>query len=188
MTRLRALFAGAILVGATAACAGNAPDVAAAPVTGVPMGTGGPRGLGLEMTRRTDGMEIMLPVPVAQVFPALEAVFASLQIPLTVRDPLKGLVGNEGLKFRRKLGALEARKLFDCGGSSGMPNSETYTIKMSVISTVIPTDDGRSRLLTVVQASGENPNYPGSGVSCASTGSLEDRIAADLRTRLNAAG
>jgi hypothetical protein len=181
---------GVVMLAAVAAlsgCAsGKAPDVAAAPVTGVPMGTGGgSRGFGLEVTKRTDGVEASFAAAPAAVFAALEAVFAGLELPLTVRDPAKGTLGNEGYKFRRKLADLPSRRLFDCGGTSGMPNAETYTIKMSVVANVNDAGNGMSRLLTVVQASAENPNYPGSGVSCSSSGALEDRIAADLRKRLN---
>jgi hypothetical protein len=171
----------------TACATGQAPDVAAAPVTGVPMGTGGgTRGLGLEVTKRTDGVEASFAAPSAKVFAALEAVLAGLELPLTMRDPAKGTIGNEGYKFRRKLADMPSRKLFDCGGSSGMPNAETYTIKMSVLSSVSDAGVGMSKVTTVVQASAENPNYPGSGVSCSSSGALEDRIVADLKVRLNA--
>ena len=167
---------------------GQAPDVSAAPVTGVPIGTGGgTRGLGLEVTKRTDGVVVTVAAPTSRVFMALEEVLAGIGLPLTVRDPAKGVIGNEGYKFRRKLTDMPSRKLFDCGGSSGMPNAETYTIKMSVLASVNDAGGGMSRVTTVVQASAENPNYPASGVSCSSSGALEDRIAADLKRRLNAA-
>jgi hypothetical protein len=184
ITGLVALAAASLL---TACQAAKAPDVAAAPVSSVPMGTGGgTRGFGLEVTKRTDGVETTVAASRAAVFTALEAVFAGLPLPLTVRDAAAGTIGNEGYKFRRKLGDMPSRKLLDCGGSSGMPNAETYTIKMSVLTNVTDAGTGSTTLTTVVVASAENPNYPGSGVSCSSTGALEARIAGDLRTRLNA--
>jgi hypothetical protein len=172
----------------TACTTAKSPDVAAAPVIGVPMGTGGgTRGRGLEVTKRVDGVEASFAAPTDKVFAALEAVLAALELPLTVRDPQSGSIGNEGHKFRRKLGDMPSRRLFDCGGTSGMPNSETYTIKMSALVNVRDAGGGMTKVITVVQASAENPNYPGSGVSCSSSGVLEARIAADLKTRLNAA-
>lgn len=172
--------------GALAACSpAKAPDVAPAPVMGVPMGTGGgSRGRGLEVTKRADGVESEYTASVTAVFTALEAAYADTQIPLTLRDPAKATIGNEGYKFRRKLADLPSRRLFDCGGSSGMPNAETYTIKMSVVSNVIDAGGGTAKLITVIQASAENPSYPGSGVSCSSTGALEDRLADAVRNRL----
>lgn len=151
------------------------------------MGTGGGRrGFGLEVTKRADGVEASFGASVDKVFAALEAVFADTQIPLTMRDPAKGNIGNEGYKFRRKLADMPSRKLFDCGGTSGMPNSETYTITMSVIANVADAGNGSTKLTTIVQASAENPNYPGSGVACSSTGVLEDRLASGVRNRLGA--
>ncbi len=182
-----ALALGALtaLTALTACSAGKAPEVAPAPVIGVPMGTGGgTRGLGLEVTKRADGVETSYTASVSAVFAALEAAFADSQIPLTLRDPAKGNLGNEGYKFRRKLADMPSRRLFDCGGSSGMPNAETYTIKMSVLSNISDAGGGAAKLTTVVQASAENPNYPGSGVACSSTGMLEDRLAAAVRNRL----
>lgn len=171
---------------ASGCATGKAPALASAPVTGVPMGTGGgTRGFGLEVTKRTDGVETTVAVKPATVFSALGDVFAGLALPLTVRDSVGGTIGNEGYKFRRSLANIPSRRLFDCGGTSGMPNAETYTIKMSVLSNVSDVGNGTTRIITVVQASAENPSYPGSGVSCASSGAIEDRIAADLRARLN---
>jgi hypothetical protein len=179
-------LAGALFL--SACQAGKAPDVAPAPVSSVPVGTGGgTRGFGLEVTKRTDGVETTLAASPSAVFTALEAAYAVLAVPLTIREATKGTIGNEGYKFRRKLGDMPSRKLFDCGGTSGMPNAETYTIKMSVLSNVMDAGNGSAKLVTVVQASAENPNYPGSGVSCSSTGALEARIVSELRTRLNAA-
>jgi len=169
-----------------AACAGKNSAPASAPVTGVPMGTGGgSRGVGLEITRRADAVTVSLPVPPAKVFAALEAVYYALEVPLTTRDVAKLSLGNEGFKFRRKIADMPSRRLFDCGGSSGMPNAETYTITASIVSSVTASGSGGSTLFTVVQASAENPNFPGSGVSCSSTGTIEARIEKNLRTQLS---
>lgn len=173
------------LTALSACAAGKTPDVAPAPVTGRALGSaGGRRGFGLEVTKRADGVEATYTASVSAVFTALEAAFTATEIPLTLRDPARGSIGNEGYKFRRKLADLPSRRLFDCGGTSGMPNAETYTITMSVLSNVSDAGGGTVKLVTVVQASAENPNYPGSGVACASTGVLEDRLAAAVRNRL----
>ena len=176
------------LLAAANACA-SAPGLAGAGTAGaLPTGStgGSSRGIGLEVTARNLGQEVVLPVAQGPTFDALEAVFAALQIPLSRREPERFTLGNDGLKMRRKLGAMELRRLFDCGGTSGMPNSETYTITASIISAVTASATGGSVVITVIDASAENPSFPGSGVRCSSTGSLEDAIAKELRTRLNA--
>ncbi len=166
--------------------AAPAAGVAPAPTTSVATGTSGARGVGLEISKRADGINAQLAASPARVFAALDAVYPKLEIPLSVRDPAKGVIGNEGLKFRRKLGDLTARRILDCGGTSGMPNADTYSLRMSIVSSVTAVEGGQSLLTTVIQATAENPNFPGSGVSCSSTGVLEDRIAADVKVQLNA--
>ncbi|MBL0937341.1 MAG: hypothetical protein IBJ03_00490 [Gemmatimonadaceae bacterium] len=177
------VLSGVLLGGCAAA---PAAGVGAAPTTSVATGGSGARGVGVEVTKRADGIEEKLAATPAQVFAALDAVYPILQVPMSVRDPAKWVIGNEGLKFRRKLGDLTARRILDCGGTSGMPNADTYSLRMSILSSVAAVEGGQSRLTTVIQATAENPNFPGSGVSCSSTGVLEDRIAADVKIYLNA--
>ena len=170
------------------ACASAPGPAGAATAAALPTGStgGSSRGIGLEVTARNLGQEAVVPVAQGPTFEALEATFAALQIPLSRREPERFTLGNDGLKMRRKLGAMELRRLFDCGGTSGMPNSETYTITASIISAVSAISSGGSLVTTVIDASAENPSFPGSGVRCSSSGSLEDAIAKELRTRLNA--
>ena len=169
-------------------CATASGPAGAGTAAALPVGStgGSTRGIGLEVTARNLGQEAVVPVAQGPTFEALEATFGALQIPLSRREPDRFTLGNDGLKLRRKLGAMELRRLFDCGGTSGMPNSETYTITASIISAVTASSSGGSIVTTVIEASAENPSFPGSGVRCSSTGSLEDAIAKELRTRLNA--
>ncbi len=178
----------AAALGLTTGCASAPGPAGAGTAAALPVGStgGSTRGIGLEVTARNLGQEAVVPVAQGPTFEALEATFSALQIPLSRREPERFTLGNDGLKMRRKLGALELRRLFDCGGTSGMPNSETYTITASIISAVTPSASGGSVVTTVIDASAENPSFPGSGVRCSSTGSLEDTIAKELRTRLNA--
>lgn len=170
------------------ACASAPGPAGAATAAALPTGStgGSSRGIGLEVTARNLGQEVVLPVAQGPTFDALEAAFTALQIPLSRREPERFTLGNDGLRMRRKLGSMELRRLFDCGGTSGMPNSETYTITASIISAVSTGANGGSVVTTLIDASAENPSFPGSGVRCSSSGSLEDAIAKELRTRLNA--
>lgn len=179
----------AIIAVSLAACASTA-STGAGPITtaaALPVGAqgGSTRGVGLEITTRNDGTRLVLAAEPSAVFDALEATYAALQIPLSRREPAALTLGNDGLKMRRQLGKLQLRKLFDCGGTPGMPNSETYTITASIVSSIAADPSRGSVITTVIDASAENPNYPGSGVRCSSSGSLEDAISKELRTRLN---
>lgn len=177
-----------VILSAMVACASAPGPAGAVTVAALPTGStgGSSRGIGLEVTTRNLGQELVVPVAQGPAFEALEGAFSALQIPLSRREADRFTLGNDGLKMRRKLGALELRRLFDCGGTSGMPNAETYTITASIISAVSAGTGGGSVVTTVIDASAENPSFPGSGVRCSSTGSLEEAIAKEIRTRLNA--
>jgi hypothetical protein len=186
-TPLAGIFARAIvtvlIIGTVTAC-GTAPALPGTPTRVLPTGsTGQQRGV-LEMTVRNDGQAVTLPAPAADVYAALEGAYADLQIPLTRKDAAARVLGNDGLKMRRQLGKIELRKAFDCGGTAGMPNSETYQIFATIVSSV-EGDGGNTVLTTVIDASGENPSYPGSGVRCSSSGSIEAAIIKEVRARLN---
>lgn len=184
----RVLAAGLVL--ALAGCAGSGAPTTVAPaptVAALPTGASGgsQRGVGLEVSTRVEGQQASLAADAGAVFSALEASYEMLQISLSRRDPQARVIGNDGLKMRRELGKLQLRKAFDCGGTSGMPNSETYTITASIISSVSAQGDNAAVLTTVIDASAENPNFPGSGVRCSSTGVIESAIEKEVRARLN---
>jgi hypothetical protein len=168
-----------------------ASGTGAAPGTGAPAAVavrpvgGSQRGVGLEVTTRNDGQDVSLQATPIAVFAALEASYEALLIPLSRREPDARILGNTGLKMRRQLGKIELRRAFDCGGTSGMPNAETYTLTASILSTIAPTTTDGSVVTTVVDASAENPSYPGSAVQCSSNGTIENAIANETRTRLN---
>ena len=84
----------------------------------------------------------------------------------------------------RQLGKIELRRAFDCGGTPGMPNSETYQITATIISSVKAEGNNGAVLTTVIDASAENPSYPASGVRCSSAGTIETAIAKEVRERL----
>lgn len=179
------LLATAVTVALTG-CASAPPGGASTKVSSAPIGGGGSsRGIGLEMTVRNDGAQSSFAADPSAVFAALEASYIALSIPLSKRDDAARMIGNDGLKIRRQLGKIELRRAFDCGSSGGIPNSETYTITLGVSTTVTADPSIGSVITTVIDASGENPNYPGSGVRCSSAGTIEDAIAKEIRTRLN---
>lgn len=176
---LVALFVAVILN----ACS-TGPATPGTPSRVIPTGSAGQQRGVLEMSVRNDGQTVSLPAPAADVFAALQGAYGELQIPLTRQDPAAFVLGNEGLKMRRKLGLFEMRKAFDCGGTSGMPNAETYQILASIVSSVQGAG-GNAVLTTVIDASAENPSYPGSGVRCSSSGTIEAAIVKSVRARLN---
>lgn len=187
VNRLSNVVLGACAALAITACASAPPGGASTAVASSPVGgTGGAsRGVGIEITTRNEGAQSTFAADPAAVFAALEASYVALSIPLSKRDDAARMLGNDGIKMRRQLGKIELRRAFDCGGTSGMPNSETYTITAGITTTVLADPTKGSVITTLIDASAENPNYPGSGVRCSSTGTIEEAIAKEIRTRLN---
>lgn len=109
---------------------------------------------------------------------ALQSVYASLEIPLSMRDEQKKTLGNTAFRTRRRIGPVPMIRALDCGGESGMPNAETYDITLELSSLVTPSAGGTARLQTLVQASARRVTGGGSNpVRCSSIGGLEEKIA-----------
>ena len=119
----------------------------------------------------------LIDLPPDKAFAALGAAYAALGIPISKRDTAARRMGNEALRARRKVGDLLMIKVVDCGGDSGMPNAETYTVTLSVFSQVTPNDAGGSLLETVIEGAAKNPlTNAANAVRCSSVGGLEARI------------
>jgi hypothetical protein len=170
-----------------AACATSPASVGSGTTRALPVGaTGGSRsGVGLEVTARTDGHVTSLNAAPDPVFVAVTQAYEALEIPMTKRDAASRTVANDGLRMRRQLGRVELRRAFDCGGTAGMPNSETYQITASFTTVVTPGDGGNTAVVTTaVDASAVNASFGGSAVRCSSNGTFEEAIAKYVRTRL----
>jgi hypothetical protein len=177
-----------VAVGATACATSSTPGGASTAVAASPIGgTGGAsRGVGIEITARNEGASTSFAgADPAAVYAALEAAYVTLQIPLSRKEDATRTLGNDGLKMRRQLGKIELRRAFDCGGTSGMPDSETYTITAGITSSVTADPARGTVVTTMIDASAENPNYPGSGVRCSSAGTIEEAIAKEIRKTLS---
>ncbi len=119
----------------------------------------------------------IIDLPPDKAFTALEAAYGALGIPISQRDAGTRRLGNEALRVRRKVADLLMTKVVDCGGDSGMPNAETYTVTLSLFSQVTPNDAGGSVLQTVIEGAAKNPlTNAANAVRCSSVGGLEARI------------
>lgn len=113
----------------------------------------------------------------ANVWPAVQAVYADLRIPLTEIDAGRLTVRNSGLKVRRTLAGERMPRWLSCGGSNSMPNAETYDIHATISTQVVPDRDGNGAdIVTLFEAMAAPVQFSGSPVACASTMELERRI------------
>ena len=126
-----------------------------------------------------------VPAPFTEVWDALGPAYEALGIEVQHRDTDNGVLGNRSLTIRRRIGDVRASEYFDCGLLvSGMPAADSYQIRASVTTQVIPVD-GETRLITAVGATGRSLLGTASNeVRCASTGRLEEGIRESVEAAL----
>jgi hypothetical protein len=124
-----------------------------------------------------------LAAPAARAWVTLAKVYADLGIPISVVDTETHVLGALRATHRRPVGGERLSRVLECGTGSFGPNAERYTVKLTALSSIQPLADGRATLDTRVGGVAA-PNGLSSSVACASTGLLEERIAAELRKLL----
>lgn len=179
---MRSLFLLVVLAGVTGCASGGAgssqPELAPASVLSTATLAGGVDGVSaMNLINSAAASETAVSGSVDVTWSALQSVYASLEIPLAMRDEAAKKLGNSGFRTRRKVGPVPMHRALDCGGESGMPNAETYDINLDISSLVLPGTDGNARLQTLIQATGQRPTGNNlNPVRCSSTGALEKRI------------
>ena len=123
--------------------------------------------------------------PVDRVWAVLPAVYQELGLGASA-DPARRTVSGTASLTRRFQGE-QAVRFFDCGlGQFGTPIAATYTIRLTLSTTVNSDDAGSgSRLATMVEANARsNDGANAVGAQCRSAGRLEEMIAARVRAKL----
>ncbi|MCX5762995.1 MAG: hypothetical protein NTW72_16090 [Gemmatimonadetes bacterium] len=182
MTRNFVPCAGLALL-ATLGCASGkpaaintAPPVTVTPVTQRVITTGGGQ-LNINTVSVNSGMTVQILAPIDSAWPALQAVYRELGIPVTTLQDASHLIGNETFKTRRRISKLPMQRILNCGESQGMPNAETYDIMMSISSYFVKHPTAGYNLITRIDATGKSPNYSReASVNCSSQGELEQLI------------
>jgi hypothetical protein len=122
-----------------------------------------------------------------QVWAVLPMVYAELGIPLSMNNSASKTLGNTGWRTRRAIAKVPMQRYLECGSSGTLANAETYSITMSIITSVRSNASGGSVVSTAVTASGRNPVTSNSNeVRCVSTGDLEIRIRDMVQKRVEA--
>ena len=122
-----------------------------------------------------------LPAPLPLVWSSLKTAYDSLGIPLTKIDETNHVLGNEGMKVRRRLGKAALTRLLDCGSAQAGPNAETYEVHISVLTLLTPSGTDQTQSTTKVEASARPVSFAGDFVRCTSTGQLERSLESMLR-------
>ena len=184
MRRCRTLFATSLAAVAALACASRQQQ---------PQTSGGTSiqttrvSVGQNTTAITTVAETQIgvaqyPAPLPLVWGALRTAYDSLGIPLTKLDEANHVLGNEGMKVRRRLGKTSLTRLLDCGSAQAGPNAETYEVHLSVLSLVTPNGTDQTQSATKVEASARPVSFAGDFVRCTSTGQLERSLESMVRS------
>ena len=175
----------AALAAATATAAGGAcssgPAAAAPPVPVPPQSTVRINGAGTPgMTIRTSNdvapITASVDVAVDSVWRALPKVYEKLGVPLTMLDSSTRTIGNDAFKVRRSFDGVPLMRYFDCGGTPGAPNAETFDIRLALYTQLQAAGSRGTVVATSVQAMGRSPQFSGTEVACGSNGRLEAHI------------
>jgi hypothetical protein len=119
------------------------------------------------------------------VWAVLPAVYDSLHIPRSQVDEATHVLGNTGLKLRRRLGTIPLSRLLECGSAQGGPSADTYEVFLSILTTVQPgTEAGTAFVATTIDAQARPVSFAGEYVRCGSKGELEQRVLNSLKWEL----
>ena len=171
---------------AVAGCASTAPAGTSAPTpssappptvntTRVVTGTGAT----LQMNTMNIDLDVKLFVTGTpdEAWAVLPGVYSELLIPVSVNDPRTKTIGNTGWKTRRTIGRIPAQRYLECGSSGTMQNAETYSLNLSIVTSVLPNPNGGAVISTAITGTAKNPITSSSAeVRCSSKSELELRI------------
>ena len=167
------------LVLVTAACSsvgGGGPVTTVTPMTSGMLPTNG-GSVDVGATGEVTAISIAVAAAPDSAFRLLRAVYTRLQIPVAQVDSAHRTIGSPGLKARRSLAGMAMQNVVDCGEKIGVPNAETWDIRMDLSSYITTDGTGGSRVWTRIQALGNDPSVSGSdGTPCTSRGDLEAEI------------
>ena len=115
---------------------------------------------------------VVVNAPFDDVFRSLAAAYDSVGVPVTISSPAQGLIGNDGLKVRRRLKETPLTRYIDCGATQGGPSAETYEVLL-IVRTQLQKQSQGVQATTLLEASARPVALSGNWVKCGSTGRLE---------------
>ena len=108
----------------------------------------------------------------------LPTAFDSAGVALTLIDPKKHLMSNEGFKVRQKLKNERLSSYFECGTTQVGPNADSYELYITVNSFLEPLkgDTTRTRMTVAVTAAAKPLQFSQDYSRCTSKTILERKM------------
>jgi hypothetical protein len=175
---------GILSLGVFAACASSQPATRAGATESVHISGTGARVSSTRIAPSVTTSSVSLSFPLDSVWRALPATYESLGIAISDFDEKTHVIGNSGLKIRRRLGTTALSRYLDCGNTQMGPSADDYQINLSVLTQLSPGDSGRTVLTTNVDATAQGLQFAQQAVRCTSKGTIEARIVELVKGRL----
>jgi hypothetical protein len=132
----------------------------------------------MSVTGENGTISVIIGAPIQSVWRVLPTAFDSAGVQLTLVDPKKHLMANEGFKVRQKLGKERLSTYFECGTTQVGPNADSYELFLTVHSYLEPvkSDSNRTRMTVAVTGSGKPLQFSQDYSRCTSKTMLERRM------------
>lgn len=125
-------------------------------------------------------MTAAVPSSPITLWPALNAEYAKLKLPITQRDSAEYAVAAQNAQFNGRFDDRPMARIVDCGLTPlGSQRANAYKVWLTVASQLQPSAGG-GVLRTSVTAKAQDPNSSSTAIQCGTTGVLEAEIATAL--------
>ena len=123
-------------------------------------------------------ISVIIGAPLQSVWRVLPKAFESVGVALTLIDPKKHLMANEGFKIRQKLRDERLSTYFECGTTQVGPNADSYELFMRVDAflEVAKGDSARTRMTVGITAQGKPLQFSQDYSRCTSKTMLERKM------------
>jgi hypothetical protein len=118
-----------------------------------------------------------------QAWRGLLAAYDALGIPVASMDAGTRFLG-ANVRTRGRLGGVRLSTYLDCGRTQGGPSADTYDVHLVVETRLQPGELETTRVSTLIEATARPSSFAAAPVRCSSTGALERRILAEIRTHV----
>lgn len=116
----------------------------------------------------------------ARAWEMLPKAYFALGIPVQTVDSRVHLLGNTSLTLRRQLAGTRLSRYLTCGNVAGMPNADTYSVTLRIVTELVPADSNSTHVRSQVSASAHPEGVVSNQIRCETTGRLEERIFQEL--------
>jgi hypothetical protein len=164
-----------VSVGLAAALIACSPAVTPTPRT---ESTYIPGGGVMSVSGENGTIAVTIGAPLQTTWRVLPAAFDSVGVALTLIDPKKHLMANEGFTVRQKLRNERLSTYFECGTTQVGPNADSYQLYVTVHSYLEPSpgDSTRTRMTVAVTGSAKPLQFAQDYSRCTSKTMLERRM------------